>query len=199
MSYHNSDVEQEWLANPRLQKIAQSLLSGAVIAYPTEGVWGLGCDPSNAQALQKILDIKQRPIEKGVILVGDSVERFSAYVADLPNIKDSGHITWLVKHGGVAPEWITGGRDTIALRVSSHPLVRALCQLADMPLVSTSANPSGLPAAISGSKVRAYFGSRVDQIAPGDVLSREFGSSEIRDASTGRIIRAASHDEQPTT
>ena len=181
----------------KLEKIKETLLNGSVIAYPTEGVWGLGCDPSNEKAARRILELKNRAFEKGLILVADKIERFSPYIKDLPNAdqlvpkNEAGDaITWIIEHGGLTPDWVSGGRPTIAIRVSEHPVICQLSQVANSPLVSTSANPSGLPSALNEDQVRSYFGSRVDLIVSGP-LGGQNGASEIREFSTGKILRQA--------
>lgn len=129
--------------------------AGEILAYPTEGVYGLGCDPFNQQAFEKLLDAKQRPVEKGVILIASTVQQ----VKDLANIfyqpwtqqvLNSWEFplrptTWILPATEAVPDWITGGRDTVAIRVTHHPQVKALCDALEMPLVSTSANLSGHP------------------------------------------------------
>jgi len=178
-------------------QIKQHLQAGSVIAYPTEGVWGLGCDPSNKQAVLKILELKQRPFKKGMILVADSVDRLAPYLQDLPSSErllpknsQGRAITWVVNHGGKAPDWISGGRASLAVRISQHPVVCTLCQSAQMPLVSTSANPSSMPSAITEQEVSAYFPKGVDLIVSG-ALGGQNGASEIRDFASGDILREA--------
>ncbi len=119
--------------------------------YPTEAVWGVGCDPWDSEAVYHLLDLKQRPVEKGLILVADCMERFDFLLQDLPDdwlrrLANSwpGPNTWLVPHQDRLPPWITGRHDSVALRVTDHPLVARLCALTG-PLVSTSANPAGGP------------------------------------------------------
>lgn len=181
-------------ADIHIRRAAIQLHQGAVIAYPTEGVWGLGCDPSNEQAVYRLLTLKNRAVEKGLILVADSIIQFSPFFADLPDAKDlnaNNHpTTWLVNHGGMAPNWITGGSEKLAIRISTHPIVRALCARSAMPLVSTSANPAGKSSAKTALRVRTYFGNLIDVIVPG-ALGGQNGASEIRDLQTGAILRQA--------
>lgn len=187
-----------------INKVVDLLHNGAVIAYPTEGVWGLGCDPLNEEAVLKLLRLKQRAIEKGMILVTDKAERFVPYIQNLApfqkhysvqklnsgkSINDQA-ITWIVEHGGMTPDWLSGGRATIAVRISSHPVICSICESAEIPLVSTSANPSGEPAAKTEDEVRSYFGNLIDIIVPGD-LGGQNGASEIRDFATGKVLREA--------
>jgi len=186
----------DWVSHPQICRAAELLKQQAVVAYPTESVWGLGCDPQSASAVEKILQLKKRNVEKGLILIADSIERFEPFLADLekehlhrfrePTAKPT---TWLVPNNGCAPLWITGGRDTLALRITTHPVAAALCKLLDGPLVSTSANPQGLPAAKSAAEVESYFGTAIDAQAPGQV-GDALNPSEIRYLISGEIVRA---------
>lgn len=169
--------------------------AAGVVAYPTEAVWGLGCDPWSEPAVAKILRLKRRSVGKGVILIAHSMEQFAPFLSGLDQsahdrLKASwpGPATWLVPNNGVAPDWISGGRSTLALRVTNHPLASALCKVFGGPIVSTSANPQGLPAATTALKVRSYFGSQLESVTPGRV-GEQAKPSEIRHLLTGEIIR----------
>jgi tRNA threonylcarbamoyl adenosine modification protein (Sua5/YciO/YrdC/YwlC family) len=135
-------------------------------AYPTEAVFGLGCDPQSETAMTKILELKSRPVEKGVILIAGSFEQLASYVNidDLPlenkqKVLDSwpGPFTWLLPKSAKTPSWISGESDLVAVRVTDHPLVKSMCELVSSPLVSTSANPAGEEPARSAQEVKAYF------------------------------------------
>jgi len=180
----------EW----RVRQAARTVAAGGVIAYPTEAVWGLGCDPWDAAAVQRLLALKARPVDKGLILVAADMAQFDFLLADLPaawraQLAQSwpGPNTWLVPHQGRLPAWITGRHPSVALRVSDHPLVRALCALTG-PLVSTSANPAGRPAARSRLRVEQYFGGCLDGVLGGALGGRR-NPSLIRDLRTGQVIR----------
>jgi L-threonylcarbamoyladenylate synthase len=191
----NSSVTN-WVSHPQIYRVAELLKQQAVVAYPTESVWGLGCDPQSASAVEKILQLKKRNVDKGLILIGDSVECFKPFLAGLdeehlrrfraPTAKPT---TWLVPNNGFAPLWISGGRDTLALRITEHPVAAALCTAFGGLLVSTSANPQGLPAAKSALEVEDYFGDAVDMLAPGQV-GNSANPSEIRHLISGEIVRA---------
>jgi len=168
---------------------------GGVIAYPTEAVWGLGCDPDDELAVHRLLAFKGRPVDKGLILVAANIDQFSPYLTQISAAEREqleatwpGGVTWLVPDQA-APAWIRGQFDSVALRVSSHPLVAGLCEAFGGPVVSTSANPQGRPPALTGLDVRRYFGDQLDGIAPG-VVGKQRKPSEIRDLRTGRIVRA---------
>lgn len=180
----------------RLIRLKSVLAEQGVVAYPTEGVWGLGCLPESEKAVHKLLKLKQRPVNKGLVLVAACIQQFSAYLEALDESSMSvlrqhwpGPVTFLVPHNGTAPPWIVGAHKTVALRVSAHPLVREICLAVNSPLVSTSANPANHPPARDVLQVRRYFGSELDAICPGNLGNAE-GPSEIRDLHTSEIVRS---------
>jgi len=177
--------------------IAAGLLrEGAVIAYPTEAVWGLGCDPHNPVAITKLLQIKGRSADKGLIQVAASIDQFQPALADLDgqliarlNSSWPGPVTWLVPDNASAHPLVRGRFSTVALRVSAHPLVAALCDAFGGPIVSTSANFSGDPAPRWPWQVQRQLGPQLDFLLAGTVgVTRK--PSEIRDLVSGTIIRA---------
>ncbi len=180
----------------RTRHAARCLLNGGVVAYPTEAVWGLGCDPENHYAVAKILALKGRDVDKGLILIGSDIAMFEPYLTSTSLEQQQrmsstwpGPVTWLVPNNGLAPDWITGGQPSVAIRVTAHPVAAALSHLAGRPIVSTSANPQGLPAALSLTKIKAYFGNNLDAIASG-LTGGTNKPSEIRDLLSGEIKRA---------
>ena len=180
----------------RLRQAAQVVHAGGVIAYPTEAVWGLGCDPANEVAVQRILDLKQRPRSKGLILIAATMEQLQPLLDGLSRdqlirLEQSwpGPVTWLIPHRDRIGDWVTGEHVTVAVRVSAHPVVQQLCLAVGGPLVSTSANPAGLPEAREISELQDYFGSDLDDIVPGRLGGADRPST-IRDLLTGEIIRA---------
>ncbi|GAA6132260.1 L-threonylcarbamoyladenylate synthase [Halopseudomonas sabulinigri] len=184
------------LAHWRTTRLNSLLQAGGVIAYPTEAVWGLGCNPWIGAAVERLLLIKQRPVAKGLILVAGDIEQFDFLLWDLPDahlaklrLSWPGANTWLVPHQGRLPAWITGQHDTVALRVSTHPVIRQLCAAAG-PLVSTSANPAGRPSARSRLRVEQYFHGELDAVVPG-ALGEQRNPSIIRDLRTEKVIRAS--------
>lgn len=186
----------DWPRNPRIQGIAQRIHAGEVVAYPTEAVWGLGCDPLNRDAVECLLQLKQRPMHKGLILIAASMEQFAPYLAHLTpgqrqQLESSwpGPVTWLVPDAAMVPEWIRGEHSSVALRVSAHPVAAALCRAFGRPLVSTSANRAGMREARDATTVRRQFGSQLGAIAPGRIGSAA-KPTEIRDLLTGAVLRA---------
>lgn len=169
---------------------------GEVFAYPTEAVFGLGCDPQNQSAVQTLLQLKQRPIAKGLILVADSWERVTEYIDEealdediKQEVLDSwpGFVTWLLPKSEFAPNWITGGSNLIAIRVSAHPVIQTLCRSVSSPFVSTSANISGTDAIKERQKLEQVFKNKVIYIA--GELGGADKPSLIRNALTGQIVR----------
>ena len=107
----------------QVQQAARVVRAGGVIAYPTEAVWGLGCDPWDEMAVDRLLALKERPVHKGLILVADTIRQFDFLLEDLPEAWQDrlastwpGPNTWLVPHQDRLPQWITGQHDTVALR-----------------------------------------------------------------------------------
>ncbi|PPK51064.1 translation factor SUA5 [Marinobacter persicus] len=172
------------------------LLAGGVIAYPTEAVWGLGCDPWDQAAVERILALKQRPVEKGMILVAASVDQIRFLLDPLPEALQQeairhwpGPVTCLLPDvNRQIPEWVRGQHDSIAVRVSDHSGVQALCNAAGMPLVSTSCNPAGRQPARYSWQVRRYFGPQLDYVVPG-ALGGNRKPSRIIDIVTGKQFR----------
>lgn len=177
-----------------IRKTIRLLRQGAVIAYPTETVWGFGCLPEFEKSLTRILDIKQRPVDKGVILVGTDLADFSRWIAPLsqqhhrtigqPKKRPT---TWIVPASAHCPYWISGGRDTLAIRISDHPLIQGVCNEVG-PLVSTSANKAGKPTKLNRSECLMAFGRSVDWVTPGTSGSNS-QPSKIIELITGKVLR----------
>ena len=173
-----------------------AVASGGVIAYPTEAVWGLGCDPFNEAAVMRLLAVKNRPLDKGLILVAASLEQLPALSAALSeeqrhtlNATWPGPVTWLIPDpSGCIPSWIKGQHPSVAVRVSAHPLVRELCLRHGGALVSTSANDAGEPEIRSQSRLVEEFGDRIDAVIPGE-LGDSAEPSQIRDLLSGARLR----------
>lgn len=174
---------------------AKALARGELIAYPTEAVWGLGCDPANDEALTALLRLKQRDPAKGLILVAADIGQFAPWLEGLPASLHAplvsswpGPHTWLVPDNGHSHPLVRGGHERVALRVSAHPLVGELCRAVGGPIVSTSANPAGQPAAREASEVDAYFGTGLVGLVVGELGGHD-APSTIRDLVTGRLLR----------
>ncbi|HVR81965.1 MAG TPA: Sua5/YciO/YrdC/YwlC family protein [Luteimonas sp.] len=180
-----------------IAEAAAVLHRGGVIAYPTEAVWGLGCDPFDEAAVLRLLALKQRPVDKGLILIAGALDQFDGLLDwdALPTDRSEavfaswpGPHTWVVPASGRVPHWITGAHDGVAARVSAHPLVVALCAAFGGSLVSTSANPAGTPPPRTLADLDPELRAALDAIVAGDTgdLDRPTG---IRDARSGDVLR----------
>ena len=172
------------------------LRAGGVVAHATEGVWGLACLPDCAAAVGRILELKGRDPEKGLIVIGDDDDRFEEELAALgeglrEEVRRSwpGPVTWILPNRHF-PRWVTGDHDTVAARVPGHAQSRRLCAAVGGPLISTSANLSRRAPARSAMAVRRLFGSGIDYLLPGRTCGRIVPST-IRDAKTGNVIRGS--------
>nr|WP_049615136.1 L-threonylcarbamoyladenylate synthase type 1 TsaC [Yersinia pekkanenii] len=182
--------------NTSLENVLRALQQEEVIAYPTEAVFGLGCDPDSEKAVSALLALKQRPWQKGLILIAASYEQLKSYVDDsvLSDMQREtifscwpGPVTWVIPARIETPRWLTGSFDSLAVRVSDHPLVQQLCSQYGKPLVSTSANLSGYEPCRTAEEVRIQFGPSL-MVLPGKVGGR-LNPSEIRDVLTGKQFR----------
>lgn len=164
------------------------------MAHALEGVWGLACDPFDERAVKRVLRIKRRPHQKGLLVVAASAGYFDDELSCLtPAARRAvvgswpGAETWVVETRRF-PRWITGGRPTVAVRVPGHGQARALARLCGGPIVSTSANVSQFPPATTELRARKHFQRRVDFVLPGATSSRS-GPSRIRLAADGSVLR----------
>jgi L-threonylcarbamoyladenylate synthase len=179
-----------------LRKAARIVNAGGVIAYPTEAVFGLGCDPANKNAVHRILTIKRRAMKKGLILIAADFAQLEPWLqplssADYDTLQSSwpGPVTWLLPARPDTPYWLRGDHTTLAVRVTNHPLARALCRTAGMALVSTSANISTRAPARHVWQVHRHLGHMIDFVVAGRVGDNP-RPTEIRELSSGRIVRA---------
>lgn len=177
----------------KIRRAAEVIRTGGVVAYPTEAVFGLGCDPRDHDAVRRILDLKGRPEAAGLILIAADAQQLRGWID--PSDAEAGRlaggdrgVTWTVTAGAATPEWISGGRSTVAVRIIDHPVAAALCREAGMPIVSTSANRRGREPARSALAVRCALGADIDYVLNAATGGRE-RPSEIRDARTGAVLR----------
>lgn len=180
----------------QLRAAVRALADGGVIACPTEAVWGLSCDPDNPDAVSRLLYLKQRPVEKGLILVAADVDQLAPLFEGLTEAQRSklalswpGPSTWLLPHYDRVPPWIHGGSTKVAVRVSAHKDVVALCRSWGGALVSTSANPAGSRPATAQFQVQRYFQNQLDAVLPG-ALGGASRPTVIRDLLTDQVLRS---------
>ncbi len=177
-----------------IEQAARALRAGGLLAYPTEGVWGLGCDPADNDALARLLALKQRPWHKGLILIAADWSQLAPWLAieTMPAACAGlwpGHVTCLLPARPQVPALLRGKHPNLAVRISAHPPVRALCQAFGGAIVSTSANRAGRPTPAGLTRLRAQFGRDIDHYLNA-ALGQARGPSRIMDPFTGRQLRA---------
>ncbi len=184
----------------QLRHARRVILTGGVIACPAEGVYGLGCHPLSPDAVAKVLALKGRVASKGLILIAADAAQLEPWLGDLPVAARRrmlaswpGPVTWVAPAHPDTPEWLSGGRDTLAVRVTDHPLAAELCRACDSVLVSTSANRSGRPPARSALQVRRRLGDGPDLVISGAVGGLN-GPTAIHDAVSGKVLRRGPGD-----
>ncbi len=189
------EIFMRYLSGFKLQQASHQLEKGGLVAYPTEAVYGLGCDPINEAAVMKLLNLKQRPIEKGLILIAANFEQLSPFLdydekilariqRNTPEI-----ITWVIPAQSWVPKWLTGKHSSLAIRVTAHPLSKALCEQFDYPIVSTSANPHHRQPARNALQVRSYFSNSSKLTILNGQTGGNKNPSRIYDAVTGQCFR----------
>lgn len=180
----------------RIRQAARLIRSGGILAYPTEAVFGLGCHPLAPIAVHRLLGLKGRSPDMGLILIAADFSQLSPYVQSLSAqqmqaVFESwpGPYTWLLPASDSCPPWLTGTNDTLAVRVTAHPVASSLCRRARTALVSTSANHSGEAPARSALQARLRFGQQLDMVLSGKT-DETIKPTSIRDARTGKLLRA---------
>lgn len=177
-----------------LRRAVRQLRAGAVVAVPTEAVWGLSCNPFDRQAVDRLLRLKERDWRKGLIVVASEIDMLAPFI-EIPSsmaLKRArqtwpGPATWVFPAAATAPIWISGEHDSVAVRVTAHPLLAALCRRYGGALVSTSANRAGQPPVRSIAELRLRFGPELPSV-PGALGGMQRPTS-IREAATGHILR----------
>ena len=186
-----SEVTDAW------QSAKLAFAQGELLAYPTEAVFGLGCDPRNEAAVRKLLALKQRSSDKGLILIAADYSQLIEFVADHKIPQDKrysifsrwpGPITLLLPAQASVPEWLRGKHEHIAVRVTAHEPAWQLCKALGSALVSTSANRAGQPAFTTAAEVQQAFGDQLGWVldAPVGQLSKP---TQIIDPIRQTIIR----------
>jgi len=185
------------LNKAELAKLKTVFLQGGIIAYPTEAVYGLGCDPDNNQAIEDLLSLKHRPADKGFILIAASYDQLQPYIDEslIPEDKYQamilrwpGAITQIVPAKKELSKLLTGKFNSLAVRVSAHPDVIALCNYVNKPIISTSANLSGQLTAKTWQQVAQIFDTQIDYLVKGENLGL-LRPSTIIDAISGKVLR----------
>ena len=180
----------------QLNSACKLIRGGGLIAYPTEAVFGLGCDPMNERAVQRLSEIKKRPQNKSYILIADNFAQLHPFCAPIDDSRWQrvkrdwpGPYTWVFPAAELCPHWLCDKGIGIAVRVTAHPVAAALCNLCQHALVSTSANLSGNPPAKTWQEVEATFNDTIDYIVCADVSDPTGKPTIIRNATSGERIR----------
>ena len=177
-----------------LNRFAHAVSQGAIFGYPTDTIWGFGCHPLIASSVARILQIKNRSADKGLILLSSRLEYCAAYIGLdneqlKPVLSTTDHpTTWLVPASGCCPAWIRGSNSTVAIRITDHPLLEFLCDRLKAPIVSTSANRSGKATARNSVQMRKQFGAELDFIVNGFTTGSN-RPSEIKSLLNGTTAR----------
>ena len=180
-----------------IKRLSKSIENGATIAYPTDTIWGFGCHPMRTSSVIKILNIKQRSITKGLILLSSRFEYCAPFIdpgltgeqIDLVKQQNQHPVTWLVPAASDCPVWLRGNFSTVAVRISNHPFIEAICNEMHSPLVSTSANRYRRSTIRSTLQARRQFGEELDYIVTGFNTGTN-RASEIKSLATRNTIRA---------
>jgi L-threonylcarbamoyladenylate synthase len=180
-------------SDSQLQQAANIIKTGGVISYPTESVFGLGCDPLCETAVNQILQLKQRSVDKGLILLAGDLQQLIPYIEITDKEKQSilnekATMTWLVRKSDLTPSWVSGKHNKVAVRISQHPLVISLCKELDQAIISTSANPAGKLPALSCKQSRDYFTDKISMYLDHDTKING-KPTPIKDIETGQTIR----------
>ncbi len=180
----------------QINRLGNAVQRGAVIAYPTDTIWGFGCHPLHRLAIRRILQIKQRPVDKGLILLASDIAYLEPYLNKNINAEKFNQLgtitsqptTWLVEADSHCPYWLRGQFSTIAVRLTEHPFVQSLCDAINAPLISTSANRCGRPPIRNAIQARRQFADELDFIVDG-FSSGARKASEIKSLENEQIIR----------
>ncbi len=189
-----------------ITRLPQDLITvfqqGGIFAYPTEAIYGLGCDPDNETAVRNLLALKKRAADKGLILIAADLTQVERYLKPLSTRQrqqlSPSYTTYTFPARDTVPTWLRGNYHSLAIRITRHPLVKQLCLELNSPVVSTSANVSGKPPARDFAEALAWAkqvlqktadSRAIDAILEGETcgLTRP---SMIRDGVTGQILRS---------
>ena len=183
------------LSKFQILKAARIIQKEGVIAYPTESVFGLGCNPLSEKAVFRILQLKHRAVEKGLIVIAANIDQLKPFI-DITELQEEKIVsykqpmTWLVNKSELTPHWISGKHSKVAIRICQHPAAIELCKQLKHPVVSTSANPAKLKPANTAMQARHYFSNRVDMYLNGNT-GNLITATPITDIETEQIIRSS--------
>ncbi len=181
----------------RLKQIARQIDRGALIAYPTDTIWGFGCSPECVDTIQRLQRLKRRAANKGLILLSPELDFLYPYIdsstydqlASQLTTQTSKPVTWIVRASPYCPGWISGYSGKVAIRLTQVPQVKLICREIQRPLISTSANITSRKPVTSSLQAHKHFQQAVDYIIEGYETGLQ-QASQIRDLETGEILRA---------
>ena len=170
--------------SPEVRRAAKVLKRGALVGFPTETVYGLGADASSREAVARLYAVKRRPADHPVIVHFASAEQAFAWATDVPEGAKKlaakfwpGPLTLVLKRSGKAGDFVTGGQDTIGVRVPAHPVAQELLKAFGGGIAAPSANRFGAISATTAAHVRADLGEDAEMVLDG-------GPSEVGIEST---------------
>lgn len=178
----------------KLSNFIESVEYGAVFAYPTEAVFGLGCDIRNIKSIKRILDLKKRNTSKGLIVMSDNIEKVRDLIDDnhfklfVENNSNATPTTWLCPASNIVSPEITGSSKKIAIRITRHEVSKTICRVLNSPIISTSANKSGEKPILKQEEIENSFKDKIDYIIDGKVGDSK-KPSRIIDLVTKEVIR----------
>lgn len=178
-----------------LERAVRVLRAGGIVAYPTEAVYGLGCDPRNRRAVERLLALKRRPRDLGLILIAAGPRQLEPFIRwpdaatrDRVLATWPGPVTWVLPARFGVPQWLRGRHAGLAVRVTGHPPAAQLCRRFAGALVSTSANVHGRQPVRRAADLPRALRAGIDYVLEGSTGGRA-RCSEIRDALSGRVLR----------
>ena len=152
-----------------IKDAVEILKTGGIVVYPTETVYGIGCDPFNREAYERVQHLKRRKNAKQLLLLACSlsqIEYFAGELADVPlrlaNVFWPGPLTMVIKPSKDLPDYLFGKSEGVAFRVTSHPLAALLTREFGCPITSTSANLTGKPSVVTYEEALKTFGESAD-------------------------------------
>ncbi len=178
----------------QLDLAVKTLQTGGIIAYPTESVFGLGCDASNLKAIERLLSIKQRSYKKGFIVLVSDIRYALPLLSPLSSVQidkiDQTSVratTWLINKRSDLSPLLVGEHQKLAVRVTDNPIAKKLCELFAKPIISTSCNLNAKSTSSHVSYIRNKMILKVDQIVSGRCSGQP--PSQIIDLDSGVVIR----------
>ena len=181
--------------NPEVRRAAEILRAGGLVAFPTETVYGLGADASSAKAVQRLYSVKRRPADHPVIVHFGSAEEAFSFAREIPETAKTlsrkfwpGPLTLILKRGEKAKDFVTGGQDSVGLRVPSHPVARELLRAFQGGIAAPSANRFGLVSPTTAAHVSADLGADVDLVLDGGPSEVGIESTIVDLSSDGAVL-----------